>query len=382
MILAWFLEVIVIKHALIVSLAMVALVSCGGGGSGSSAAPDNPAPNPPVTSTGDADSGSRFFNASQSPGNQFSCANCHAIEEDAQGLSTLDGLHRPAHPLFNVLNRSSWYNSNAATVFDAVNICLEDWMGATPLSQASSAWLDLEAFFTAQSSNAAVTNVMATPIEPLTDFSQGDISQGQATFNQTCATCHGENAQGGLGLAAALDEKRLSATQVAEKVRTTGNSAHRVFANLAGGNMPLWTQQRLSDVDLGNIAVFVDSIANGKNNGNSPTCSGTDNPLVGKQATLITRAHQVSGTARVINNCTIEVSNFVYDGQGPAVKFYLGMGGDYSNDDNAIGDNLLTAYNNDTLTITFTDPTMLDNIDGISVWCYEFNVSFGDGLFE
>lgn len=370
----------IFKNSAVVIVLASILFACGGG----SSAPDsNSAPivtTPEPSAMGSPADGMTFFNASQTQGNQFSCANCHGIDEDSQGLSTADSLHRPAHPLFNAINRSSFYNNNASTIFDATNICLENWMDTATLSESDQNWLDLEAYFEQQSDGSAASVVSATQVMPITDFSDADLALGQTRFNQTCATCHGQNAAGGTGLAASLIGRNLTLERVAEKARTSGPSTHAVFAGLTGGNMPFWSQERLNDTELKNIAAYVSNVSMVNTMGG--TCADSDHELVGKVATLSTLAHDVSGMVEVINNCTLRVTQFNYDGEGPAVRFYLGNNGDYSNDNNAIGPQLNgQAYSDETFDITFTNPDMLDDIDGISVWCFEFNASFGEGLF-
>ena len=113
-------------------------------------------------------------------------------------------------------------------------------------------------------------------------------------------------------------------------------------------------------------------------------CGNTDHPSVGKTMVFSTNAHDVSGSAQIIDNCTIRVSAFNYDGGGPAVYFYAGVNGEYRDGSGgfAIGPKLNgTVYSGDSIEVTLTSADKLDKLNGISVWCADFNVSFGDGLF-
>lgn len=102
---------------------------------------------------------------------------------------------------------------------------------------------------------------------------------------------------------------------------------------------------------------------------------------VGHTATLAQRSHDVRGTARIVDDCTIELTGFSYDGRGLDVRIYAAPAGDYANGF-AISDDLLgTAYDNGTLRVQLPDGMTLDDLDGIAVWCVEAGVSFGDGLF-
>ncbi|MBT5928030.1 MAG: DM13 domain-containing protein [Verrucomicrobia bacterium] len=92
--------------------------------------------------------------------------------------------------------------------------------------------------------------------------------------------------------------------------------------------------------------------------------------------------HDTSGTATIVDDRTVEVTNFNYDGQGVDVRFYGGTDGAYASGF-AISDNIFgTAYANATLTLTLPDGKTLDDMNGISIWCVAFDVSFNDALFE
>jgi Electron transfer DM13 len=104
-------------------------------------------------------------------------------------------------------------------------------------------------------------------------------------------------------------------------------------------------------------------------------------PKVGQVATLSTIAHKVSGKARIVDDCTIEITNFNYDGGGlPDVFVYGAKARNYAAGF-AIGSNLFgKAQTNTTLTLTLKEKE-LDNLDGISIWCVRANANFGDGVF-
>ena len=102
---------------------------------------------------------------------------------------------------------------------------------------------------------------------------------------------------------------------------------------------------------------------------------------VGHATTLSERAHDVRGTATIVDDCTIELTNFTYDGRGLDVRIYAAHGGDYANGFAISNDLLGTAYSNETLRVQLPEGMTLDDLDGVSVWCVEAGVSFGDGLF-
>ncbi len=113
----------------------------------------------------------------------------------------------------------------------------------------------------------------------------------------------------------------------------------------------------------------------------SAVCGLSDHPRVGQVAQLKTIAHNVSGKATVIDNCTIELTGFSYDGQGLPDVFVYGAKDRNYNAGFAIGPNLFGKPQfNATFRITLKEGE-LERLDGISIWCVRAAVSFGDGLF-
>ncbi len=110
-------------------------------------------------------------------------------------------------------------------------------------------------------------------------------------------------------------------------------------------------------------------------------CGRSDNVKVGQVANLSTLAHRVSGRAMVVDNCTIEITSFNYDGQGlPDVFVYGALAANYAAGF-AIGSNLFgTPRANTTVRVTLKAGE-LNQLDGISIWCVRAGVSFGDGRF-
>ncbi len=108
------------------------------------------------------------------------------------------------------------------------------------------------------------------------------------------------------------------------------------------------------------------------------------NPLVGTTAEFTTLFHDVAGTLTLLDDRTIQITNFTYDGDGPSVYFYTGTDGGYdpSQGGRRFGPRLNgRPYNNETLTITLPDDITLDDFNGISVWCDLFFANFGDARF-
>jgi Electron transfer DM13 len=108
----------------------------------------------------------------------------------------------------------------------------------------------------------------------------------------------------------------------------------------------------------------------------------TNHATVGWVASLSTIAYNVSGQATIVDDCTIRIDNFNYDGGGlPDVFVYAGLDGDYAGGF-AISDNLYgMSHTDETLTLTLPQTRTLDDLNGISVWCVQAQVDFGSGMF-
>lgn len=115
--------------------------------------------------------------------------------------------------------------------------------------------------------------------------------------------------------------------------------------------------------------------------GFTPVACEKTNAKVGQVATLSTRSHGVSGKVVVVDNCTLEIRNFSYDGGGLSKVFvYGGTAGNYTAGF-PVGNNLRgTSFANQTLTVNLKAGE-LDKMDGVSIWCTDANANFGDGLF-
>ena len=114
----------------------------------------------------------------------------------------------------------------------------------------------------------------------------------------------------------------------------------------------------------------------------SRSCTKTHS-LVGASAAFSMFFHDVAGNAEVLDDCTIEITNFFYDGLGPQVFFYAAKAQDYSGPDAIIlGERLDgTVFTNDVIRLKLPEGTTLDDIDSISVWCAEVGINFGDVVF-
>jgi hypothetical protein len=107
--------------------------------------------------------------------------------------------------------------------------------------------------------------------------------------------------------------------------------------------------------------------------GNTATTKncGTDSSKMGYKGTFSTLAHNVSGSATVIDNCTIEITMFNFDSAAPNVRFYAGVNANFS-DSTAfgIGERIDGRnYSNETIVLELPEGKFVDDFDSLSVGC-------------
>ncbi|MDQ3235360.1 MAG: DM13 domain-containing protein [Pseudobdellovibrionaceae bacterium] len=111
---------------------------------------------------------------------------------------------------------------------------------------------------------------------------------------------------------------------------------------------------------------------------------GQTSPLIGKTFSLATRSHGVSGTVHVIDDCTLSITNFNYDGKGLQVEVYSAVKGDFALGRPLSKDLLRPSkpYVDAEIHLRLPQALTVDAIEGISIWCSDVSVSFGDVLFS
>ncbi|WP_133471912.1 DM13 domain-containing protein [Paraglaciecola marina] len=120
--------------------------------------------------------------------------------------------------------------------------------------------------------------------------------------------------------------------------------------------------------------------------GNMATTRGctADSTKIGYTGTFSTLAHSVSGKATVIDDCTLEITQFNFDGAAPNVRFYGGINGNFTDSEAfAIGERLDgRSYTNETILLELPEGKFVDDLDSVSVWCVAFSADFGNLRLE
>jgi hypothetical protein len=113
------------------------------------------------------------------------------------------------------------------------------------------------------------------------------------------------------------------------------------------------------------------------------TDCAAEHALVGAVTTLETRFHNVAGIVTVVDDCTVEISDFTFDGQGISVHAVLARDPDFDSFD-IISEDLRPdgPYDTETLTLPLREGMTLDGVTHFSIWCVPAAASFGDGEFS
>ncbi len=109
-------------------------------------------------------------------------------------------------------------------------------------------------------------------------------------------------------------------------------------------------------------------------------------PRAGWFAQLSMLQHGVSGTVTIVDERTLRLDAFHYDGGGPAVYVYLA--GQDANAafaaGRAVGNRLNrpgVPYANSSVLVQLPEGQTLDGFNAVSIWCAEFRANFGSGAF-
>ena len=106
-------------------------------------------------------------------------------------------------------------------------------------------------------------------------------------------------------------------------------------------------------------------------------------PRAGWVADMPQGAHIAEGFASIVDERTIRVDHFTYDGTAPAVYFYLGETDSQQSFVNGIpiGPHLNRPYNDETIIVQLPEGQTLDGYSAISVWCVDFSANFTSATF-
>ena len=111
-------------------------------------------------------------------------------------------------------------------------------------------------------------------------------------------------------------------------------------------------------------------------------CQAT-NSLVGRTMPLRrSELYGISGDVTIISDCEIQLSNFFYNGLGPAVSFYGAVNGNFR-----AGFNMSQILNGrrwegETLNLFVPEGFTIGDVNSFSVWCFQFDIDFSSVFFR
>ena len=203
-----------------------------------------------------------FESASLSPSalNVFACSTCHSVEE---GEDVSDGA--AGYRLFGATRRTRFWGDDYDTLRAAVDACLVFFMKGDALDADDDDFRALYEYLVSIAPDDAPTDPLPfTVVENVVDVARGDAGRGEEVYESSCADCHGAafSADGSLlrtevnlpGITAEYGELFPGVDPslvVIEKVR------HGRFFNI-GGDMPLFSQEAMSNEDLGALLSYLE----------------------------------------------------------------------------------------------------------------------------
>jgi len=189
--------------------------------------------------------------------NRMACADCHSADQGGDPERILPGFD-----LWGVGARASWWGGQSARLVDAVDQCIVYFLLGDPLDPESEAGMQLDELLrsiTPEGSDPAPLPM--TIVENITAIPLGDAVAGEQTYDRTCGYCHGEPGTGAGGLSDFILPDSTSEYDglfpgtpkglvVIEAIR------HGRFFGI-GGQMPLFSLERLSDAEIGDILAYL-----------------------------------------------------------------------------------------------------------------------------
>jgi mono/diheme cytochrome c family protein len=360
-----------------------------------------------------AELGRALYEAPLSDGNSFACATCHALAEPAP-----DGLRRPGHALGDATRRRTWKNGKAPTFLAAVDSCLEEWMGAPPWTASDPSFRALRDYLDGQATASRAPDLSFEIVPPPADLSGGEVARGRVLFDRTCVVCHG---RGGAGTdrGPRVAHSSRAPDYIARRIRTSGSAKSAVYGDLTGGVMPFWAKDRLDDGEVRDLVAFVrddpadaaapppdppadaggdvrpdvverDVAAGPRETGPPPPDAAPPNsgcpkthPRVGWRADLglNTGEGEVSGFVTMIDDCTLELSSFSYNGDGIEVRVFGSKASNFRPGFTIGPDIVGKRFVKATWKVQLPAGKTLDDLDWVSIWCVKARADFGSGPF-
>lgn len=209
-----------------------------------------------------AELGARLFTSpgvSTSRFNKFACATCHVVAADAALVPA--GRWDSGYNLYGVAGRPSWWGGGALKLLDAINDCVDLFMGGKRLAATDPQALQLGAYLATNSppeAQPAAPLTVVRVVTPLADLT-GAAARGAVIYAASCFRCHGALHTGAGRLddsVSILPEATLHFFPSNARAAFVEKIRHGRFFNI-GGIMPFYSREAMSDADVADVLAFI-----------------------------------------------------------------------------------------------------------------------------
>jgi thiosulfate dehydrogenase len=206
------------------------------------------------------EAGERAFGdprVSTSVANPFSCAFCHAV--DPASAVVVPGRLDAGYNLAGAAGRAGYWGARQISLLDAINVCVQRFMGGQPLAPEAPHARQLVAYLEAQGGVAgeAATVTLIRNVTGL-DGVQGDHLRGRDVYQRACGRCHGDPYTGEgrppsfAHLVPEIPEHVQNRLGLETKHAVVGKVRQGMILG-TGGVMPVYSAEALADADLADL---------------------------------------------------------------------------------------------------------------------------------
>lgn len=211
-----------------------------------------------------AERGEELFGSTElSPStlNVFACSTCHSAE---QGDDISAGA--AGYRLFGAARRARLWGDEFDSLREAVDACLIYFMKTgEPFDPADEDFHALYEYLVSISPEDAPTEPLPfTVVENVVDVDRGPAARGEEVYDQACRGCHGAafTAEGSIlrtevNLPDVTEDYAVMFPGIDPSLVVIEKVRHGRFFNI-GGEMPLFSQEALSDADLGALLSYLE----------------------------------------------------------------------------------------------------------------------------
>lgn len=196
---------------------------------------------------------------STSPFNSFSCATCHQVTPP-ENVDPTAGRIDSGFNLYDTVHRPNWWGGDRLRLFDAINYCVQEFMGGGALNPSDDRPRQLYEFLVANSPSDPAPALPLTVVKTIDAFElQGDLSQGESTYRRACQICHGAAHSGSGAIssrASVIPESTVAVFPTNARLVVVEKIRHGRFFHI-GGVMPLYAVEAMTDAQIADVLAYL-----------------------------------------------------------------------------------------------------------------------------